>query len=90
MSGIDPASSLSWPLLSQKMNKRLCAGPTVSLVDYVCCNPLNDESETHEHMFLRIVMVCAHALLMCVLALSLIFSDACFACESYGSVACFL
>ena len=25
----------------------------VSLVDYVCSNPLHDENETHERMFLR-------------------------------------
>jgi len=28
-------------------------GPAVSLADYVCSNPLHDENETHERMFLR-------------------------------------
>ena len=36
--------SPSWPIRSP------C---TVSLVDYVCSNPLHEESETHERMFLR-------------------------------------
>ena len=43
------------------VNSSICVGSsplapdfwTVSLADYVCSNPLHEESETHERMFLR-------------------------------------